>query len=89
LTTTTVRGWRRRPGDELVLRPGRARDVAVESFAFDLLGGADHDHGEVGVGGERDGLGDLGLVVAVLLGVELEGHASTVAAPRPVARSGT
>jgi hypothetical protein len=69
--------------DQVVLAPGEGQGVAVEALALHLLAGADDDHGDVGVAGERHGTGQLLLVTAVgALHVELQ-RRQAVAAARP------
>ena len=54
----------RHAGDQLVLAAGQGEVVAIDALALDLLVGADHHDGDVGLGGQRDGALELGLLVA-------------------------
>ena len=59
---------------QLVLAAGQGQGVAVEALALHLLGGADHHHGRIGLGGQRHRLLQLLLVRGLPGQVELEGQ---------------
>jgi hypothetical protein len=67
--------------DQLVLPARQGQRGAVETLAFHLRGGADHDYGRVAGRGQRDGLGDL-LVIGAVRRHQVELHERANASER-------
>jgi hypothetical protein len=48
--------------DQVVLAAGKVQRGAVEALGLDPVGGANDDHGDVGLLGQFDGVGELDVV---------------------------